>query len=87
MTNDRVYRLCAQCGGEFYIKGEDQRFFAARNLELPKRCFKCRKENKAVANQQIAETGVADNYRSVWSDEPKTPAPAPEVKGPAIKKH
>lgn len=44
-----IYRECIQCNADFYITEKDQRFFESRDLELPKRCWKCRQENKRKA--------------------------------------
>ena len=42
----KIYRQCVQCGNDFYINDDDQVYFVQKGLELPKRCYACRKKNK-----------------------------------------
>lgn len=51
MEDEKEWRSCLQCNSDFYLKEVDKEFFVSRNLELPKRCWKCRKQNK---NEAIA---------------------------------
>ena len=80
-----IYRECIQCHNEFYLKDNDQRFYAAQctcghpdhvhddgldcghcrcpsftPLELPKRCWHCRKKNREVAVQSRADEQEAE---------------------------
>ena len=41
-----IKRKCKQCGKEFVLSDSEIKFFNDKNLELPKRCSECRKENK-----------------------------------------
>ena len=41
-----IKRKCKQCGKEFVLSDSEVKFFNDKNLELPKRCSACRKENK-----------------------------------------
>ena len=41
-----IKRKCKQCGKEFVLSDSEIKFFNDKNLELPKRCSSCRKENK-----------------------------------------
>ena len=41
-----IKRNCKQCGKEFVLTDSEIKFFNDKNLELPKRCSECRKENK-----------------------------------------
>lgn len=41
-----IKRKCKQCGKEFALSDSEIKFFNDKNLELPKRCSECRKENK-----------------------------------------
>lgn len=36
---------CCDCGNDFTFTEGEQKFFANNNLNIPKRCKKCRKEN------------------------------------------
>lgn len=51
----RLYRECVQCEHDFYISDKDQEFFASRNLELPKRCWACRKSNRSENAARVVE--------------------------------
>jgi len=39
-------RICKQCGAEFILTQEEIAFYKSKNLHIPKRCEKCRMENK-----------------------------------------
>lgn len=39
-------RTCKQCGAEFTLSADEIAFYRSKNLHLPKRCEKCRRENK-----------------------------------------
>ena len=41
-----IKRKCKQCCKEFVLSDSEIKFFNDKNLELPKRCSECRKENK-----------------------------------------
>lgn len=51
-------RICKQCGKEFVLSDSEIEFYKSKNLELPKRCSKCREENKSNGNNN------ADNYKN-----------------------
>lgn len=42
-------RTCKQCGVEFTLSEDEIAFYRSKNLHLPKRCEKCRRENRAKA--------------------------------------
>lgn len=42
-------RVCKQCGAEFTLTEREIAFYKSKNLHLPKRCEKCRRENKKKA--------------------------------------
>lgn len=69
--NDKLYRECVQCGNNFYIKKKDQDYLLGRKLELPKRCFACRKKNKEEAERQLSQATEKDpaKWDQVWNDE------------------
>lgn len=51
-------RTCKQCGAEFTLSEDEIAFYKSKNLHLPKRCEKCRKENRAKADGETArQTG------------------------------
>lgn len=49
MDDEKEWKTCLQCKSDFYIKEVDREFFVSKNLELPKRCWRCRKQNKDEA--------------------------------------
>lgn len=50
-------RICKQCGVEFTLSPEEIAFYQSKNLQLPKRCEHCRRENKTKAeSEQMTQT-------------------------------
>lgn len=43
--------ICKQCHQEFELTDADIKFFTSRNLNIPKRCKRCRDINKRLKNQ------------------------------------
>lgn len=82
----KLYRRCADCGGDFYITDRDQAYFMKRGLELPKRCWACRQRNKqereaAIAAQEAQEGQATDSPKG-WAEVWKEPAPPPPAPPP-----
>lgn len=46
-------RICKQCGVEFTLTQDEISFYERKNLHIPKRCEKCRLENKAAKTGQV----------------------------------
>lgn len=46
-------KICKQCGREFEITQEEIEFYNRKNLDIPKRCKSCRKENKRQKTNSI----------------------------------
>lgn len=55
-------RTCKQCGGTFTLTPEEIAFYQSKNLQLPKRCEQCRKENKAKTGYTPAQQTVRPYY-------------------------
>lgn len=51
-------RTCKQCGVEFTLSEDEIAFYRSKNLHLPKRCEKCRRENRAKAGGDAARQVV-----------------------------
>ena len=51
----KIYRECVQCQHDYYISEKDQVFFEGRELELPKRCWSCRKKNRVESQQKVQQ--------------------------------
>ena len=47
----RINVKCVDCGQEFSISPEEQKWLADRKLQLFKRCSACRKKRKASNNK------------------------------------
>ena len=77
----KLWRECIQCESDFYIKEEDQKFFEAKNLELPKRCWPCRQKNKREAAE--AKAKQAEKDRMTRSNGSRRPRSAPKSGGAA----
>lgn len=41
-----MVEYCKQCGNEFEITDDDIKYYKSKNYDLPKRCKKCREENR-----------------------------------------
>ncbi|WP_195988176.1 zinc-ribbon domain containing protein [Clostridium sp. D53t1_180928_C8] len=57
-----IKRNCKQCGKEFVLSDSEIKFFKDKNLDLPKRCSECRKENKN--NSSNKNSNKNDNINS-----------------------
>lgn len=69
-----IKRKCKQCGQVFRISDSEIKFFNEKNLHLPKRCSKCRKENKKHNNidennkdnnEPVRKTGKKKTFRNI----------------------
>lgn len=61
-----IKRKCKQCDKEFVLSDSEIKFFNDKNLELPKRCNACRKENKNNKEYNIDSSKretVNNNYK------------------------
>lgn len=45
---------CRECGKSFYITAGEKSFYEEHNLNLPHRCYVCRKKNK-VSKENVSE--------------------------------
>lgn len=63
-------RTCKQCGKEFVITDEEIKFMEGKNLELPKRCKECRKENKAKyrRNRKLTNNNAGKDNNKIKYD-------------------
>ena len=43
---ESIIKECVDCGQSFEITEGEQKFFASKKLELPKRCLGCRQKRK-----------------------------------------
>ena len=42
-----MYRICKECGDKFEITPDDEKFYAEKGFQLPKRCKHCRALRRA----------------------------------------
>ena len=66
-----IKRNCKQCGKEFVLSDSEVKFFKDKNLELPKRCSECRKENKNNKDyniNSIKKENINNNYKNDSSE-------------------
>lgn len=66
-----IKRNCKQCGKEFVLSDSEVKFFKYKNLELPKRCSECRKENKNNKDyniNSIKKENINNNYKNDSSE-------------------
>ena len=66
-----IKRNCKQCGKEFVLSDSEVKFFKDKNLELPKRCGECRKENKNNKDyniNSIKKENINNNYKNDSSE-------------------
>lgn len=54
-----IIRKCKQCGEEFSIFFSEAEYFNGKDMQLPKRCKKCRKARKEAANKNIDDSHQA----------------------------
>ena len=62
-----IKRKCKQCGKEFVLSDSEIKFFNDKNLELPKRCNECRRENKNIKVNNIHSNeniNINNNYKN-----------------------
>lgn len=59
-----IKKSCKQCGKEFILNDSEIKFYKEKNLELPKRCNECRKQNKNknLNNDEIKKNIKNNNY-------------------------
>ncbi len=53
-------RKCIQCGKEFEITDSEKKFYAKKNMVLPKRCKECRTLNKLRSKNQTESIRTAN---------------------------
>lgn len=51
-------RVCVECGDDFIIWGHEREFFEKRQLQLPKRCKKCRASRRQEAQTESWRRGA-----------------------------
>lgn len=52
-SKDTQVLQCIGCGKSFALSGSARRFFAERDLSIPKRCPKCRAERRSGPRLEV----------------------------------
>ncbi len=55
-TYEPIQSACKDCGEDFVISVEEQKYFASIGLVLPKRCKDCRKRRKEIKKSYNGKT-------------------------------
>lgn len=63
-----IKRKCKQCGKEFVLSDSEIKFFNDKNLELPKRCSECRKENKNNNKAYNIDSSKSEKINNNYKD-------------------
>lgn len=61
-----ITRACVECGTEYTIAPDDQRWYRVRDLELPRRCDTCRaarRRARKAAREYTARAARPDRGR------------------------
>ena len=66
-----IKRNCKQCGKEFTLSDSEIKFFNEKNLELPKRCSECRKENKNINKEFNDNNTKIENTSTSYKNDNK----------------
>lgn len=61
-------RICKQCGAEFILTQDEISFYQSKNLHIPKRCEKCRMENRSGGKAGTGMRPVSSGERLMGSD-------------------
>ena len=64
-TYEPIRSACKDCGEDFVISVEEQKYFASIGLVLPKRCKDCRKRRKEI-KKVITEKQKAGAQQKRW---------------------
>lgn len=71
-------RICKQCGAEFTLTQDEISFYQSKNLHIPKRCEKCRIENRVGGKSGTGMRPVSSGKKLTGNDyeSVKTPGQA-----------
>lgn len=72
--------ICKQCGAEFILAQDEISFYQRKNLHLPKRCEKCRMENRTGGKAGAGMRPVSSGKELIGSDYESVKTPGQVVK-------
>lgn len=73
-------RICKQCGAEFILTQDEISFYQSKNLHIPKRCEKCRLENRTGGKVGAGMRLVSSGMEQIGSDYESVKTPGQVVK-------
>lgn len=66
---DTIISNCKDCGKQFEISPNEQKYYKFNNLELPKRCSECRKKRKKAKQAEEHKKAEEEHIRNAEEDE------------------
>lgn len=73
-------RICKQCGAEFTLTQDEIAFYQSKNLHIPKRCEKCRMENRAGGKTGTGMRPVSSGKKLTGNDYESVDTPGQVVR-------
>ena len=73
-------RICKQCGAEFTLTQDEIAFYQSKNLHIPKRCEKCRMENRAGGKAGVGMRPVSSGKKPTGNDYESVKTPGQVVR-------
>ena len=73
-------RICKQCGAEFTLTQDEIAFYQRKNLHIPKRCEKCRMENRAGGKNGTGMRPVSSGKNLAGNDYESVKTPGQVVR-------
>lgn len=65
---DTIISNCKDCGKQFEISPNEQKYYKFNNLELPKRCSECRKKRKKAKQAEEHKKAEEERIRKAEED-------------------
>ncbi|MDE7233237.1 MAG: zinc-ribbon domain containing protein, partial [Lachnospiraceae bacterium] len=73
-------RICKQCGAEFTLTQDEISFYQSKNLHIPKRCEKCRMENRTGGKTGTGMRPVSSGKKLTGNDYESVKTPGQVVR-------
>lgn len=59
-------KICIQCGKEFDMSEAELAFYEDKNLEVPKRCYRCRQSNRIRRYDAVVPRGIGKKGKNYF---------------------
>lgn len=69
MAKRQLILTCKDCGSQFELSVDEQRFFQSHDLELPKRCKDCRRNRRIIRLEEEKKKAAEDRCRKAEEEE------------------